>query len=89
MRDLANQRESECEHMYTTQRCCVAAQTRPAGRVSSLQKLTGALVGPRIAAPMLNRSGSDTWSIAIGSFRTLSRYVITTKRRSRGWESAL
>lgn len=69
MRGLAGLRESECEHVYTTRHRCVAAQTRPAGRVSSLQELTGVTVGQRIAASMLNRSGSDTGSVAVGSFR--------------------
>ncbi len=49
MRDLADRRENQCEHVYTTQRFCVAAQTRMAGCVSRLQELTGELVGPRIA----------------------------------------
>jgi len=49
MRDLADHRENQCEHMYTTQRRCVAAQTRMVEHVSRLQELTGKLVGPRIA----------------------------------------
>lgn len=49
MRGLADQRESECEHVYTTQHCCVAAQTRLARHASSLQELMGMLVGRRIA----------------------------------------
>ena len=28
MRGLADKRENRCEHVYTTQHCCVAAQTR-------------------------------------------------------------
>lgn len=49
MRGLADQQESECEHVYTTQYCCVAAQTRLVRHASSLQELMGMLVGRRIA----------------------------------------
>ncbi len=49
MRGLADQWESECEHVYTTQHCCVAAQTRLVRRASRLQELMGMLVGRRIA----------------------------------------
>ena len=49
MKGLADHRENQCEHVYTTQRCCVAAQTRLTARVSRLQELTGRLVGRKIA----------------------------------------
>jgi hypothetical protein len=49
MRDLADCRQIQCEHVYTTQGFCVAAQTRLAGRAARLQELTGEMVGPRIA----------------------------------------
>jgi hypothetical protein len=49
MRGLGDQRKSECEHVYTTQHCCVAAQTRLVRRASSLQEFMGMLVGRRIA----------------------------------------
>jgi hypothetical protein len=50
MSGLAGQSGDECEHVYTTPHGCVAVQTRPARCLSSLQELTGATVGPRIAA---------------------------------------
>jgi hypothetical protein len=68
MRGLAGQRERECEHVYTTRHGCVAAQTRPVRGVSSLQELTCIMVGPRIAALMLNRSRSDAGSVAVQCF---------------------
>jgi len=52
MRGLACQQESECERVYTTRHSCVAAQTRPARRGSTLQELTRTTVGRTIAALM-------------------------------------
>ena len=69
MRGLAGQWENECEHVYTTRHGCVAAQTRPARGVSTLQELTPATVGQRIAALMLKRSRSDSRSVAVEGFR--------------------
>ena len=49
MRDLAVERQNECEHVYTTAPGCVAAETRLGRQLSTLQRLTADLVGQRIA----------------------------------------
>jgi hypothetical protein len=49
MMGLAGKPFSKCEHVYTTLRRCVAAQTRLIRSVSRLQKLTRLSVGLRIA----------------------------------------
>ena len=88
MRGLAGQLESECEHVYTTRHRCVAAQTRPAGCVSSLQELTADLVGQRIAASMLKCSGSDTRSVAVDNSRAHTPICHNDQKALPGGESA-
>ena len=68
MRGLADQRESECEHVYTTQHRCVAAQTRLVRRASVCRNLWAILVGRRIAVVPGGPSGSDTSFIATRAF---------------------